>query len=90
MARTDGWREVDIGGQAQLERTFRFADFAAAMEFANALAEAAEAANHHPQMVIEWGRVTVRWYSHDAAAITERDERMALATNALAERQRGA
>jgi len=86
MARPEGWKEVEIGGQRQLECSFEFADFKAAMAFANAVAEAAEAANHHPELTIGWGRVTVRWYSHDAGGITERDERMAQTTSELAVR----
>ena len=67
-----------------LQRGYRFKDFAEAMAFANRLAEAAEAANHHPDIAISWNAVTVRWRTHVKRAITERDVDMARLTDELA------
>jgi 4a-hydroxytetrahydrobiopterin dehydratase len=75
-----GWAEVE----GALEREYRFADFAEAMAFVNLLAEAAEAANHHPDLALSWNRVTVRWWSHAQQAITERDVELARRTDELA------
>jgi 4a-hydroxytetrahydrobiopterin dehydratase len=75
-----GWAEVE----GALERGYRFADFAEAMAFVNLLAEAAEAANHHPDLALSWNRVTVRWWSHAQQAITERDVELARRTDELA------
>ncbi len=80
----DGWQRVVVDGTPQLEKHFRFDDFAAAMAFANAVAAAAQAADHHPQMIIQWGKVTVRWWSHDVGGISGRDIRLARATDELA------
>ncbi len=77
----EGWNEVE----GALERRFRFEDFKQAMAFVNRLAEAAEEANHHPDVSISWNRVTVRWWTHVAQAISERDVEMARRTDALAE-----
>src|SRR5579859_4540512 len=41
-------------------------DFAEAMTFVNAVAGAAEAANHHPDIAISWNKVTLRVTTHDA------------------------
>ena len=38
---------------------------------------AAEAANHHPDLELGWGRVAVRLVSHDVSGLTSRDLRMA-------------
>ena len=76
----EGWAEVD----GALERRFRFADFKEAIAFVNRLADAAEAANHHPDLTIHWDTVTVRWWTHVENAITERDVEMARRTDALA------
>jgi 4a-hydroxytetrahydrobiopterin dehydratase len=54
------------------------------MAFVNRLAEAAEAANHHPDLAISWNRVTVRWWTHAAQAITYRDVELARRTDELA------
>ena len=75
----EGWDEVD----GALERTFRFEDFAEAIAFVNRVAEAAEAANHHPDIEIRWNRVKLRWWTHVKKAITERDAEMAARTNEL-------
>src|SRR4029453_16928940 len=58
----EGWTEI----AGALEREFRCRDFAAAIEFVNRVAEAAEAANHHPDIEIRWNRVTLRWRTHSA------------------------
>jgi 4a-hydroxytetrahydrobiopterin dehydratase len=76
----DGWSE----SRGALEREYRFAHFAEAMAFVKRLAEAAEAANHHPDLAISWNRVTVRWSTHAQRAITERDVELARRTDELA------
>jgi 4a-hydroxytetrahydrobiopterin dehydratase len=76
----EGWAEV----AGALEREYRFADFAEAMAFVNLLAEAAEAANHHPDLAVSWNLVTVRWWTHVQQAITERDVELARRTDELA------
>ena len=76
----EGWNEV----RGALQRGYRFADFAEAMGFVNRLADAAEAADHHPDITISWNAVTVRWRTHVKRAITERDVEMARRTDELA------
>ena len=75
----EGWDEVD----GALEREFRFRDFAEALAFVNRVGEAAEAADHHPDVTIHWNRVTLRWWTHTRGAITERDAELARRTNEL-------
>jgi 4a-hydroxytetrahydrobiopterin dehydratase len=48
-------------------------DFVEAMRFVNAVAEAAEAANHHPDIAISWNKVTLRLSTHDAGGLTQLD-----------------
>jgi 4a-hydroxytetrahydrobiopterin dehydratase len=74
-----GWMEVD----GALEREFTFDGFPAAIGFVNRLAEAAEAADHHPDIAISYNRVTVRWTTHSAGGITDRDRELAAQTDAL-------
>jgi 4a-hydroxytetrahydrobiopterin dehydratase len=64
-----------------LERTFECASFPAAVAFVNRLAELAERENHHPDISISYRKVTVRWVSHSAGGITERDHVLAAATS---------
>jgi 4a-hydroxytetrahydrobiopterin dehydratase len=76
----EGWNEV----RGALQRGYRFKDFKEAMAFVNRLADAAEEANHHPDIAISWNAVTVRWSTHTKHAITERDLEMARRTDGLA------
>ena len=79
MSVPEGWAEVDRA----LERQFTLESFPAAIEFVNRLADAAEAANHHPDITISYKRVTVRWVTHSAGGITDRDRELAARTDEL-------
>jgi 4a-hydroxytetrahydrobiopterin dehydratase len=60
-----------------IERTVSFADFPAAIAFVNRIAQAAEKANHHPDIDIRWNKVRLALSSHDAGGLTERDFKLA-------------
>jgi 4a-hydroxytetrahydrobiopterin dehydratase len=77
-----GWRHE----RGALRRGWRFADFAGALAFVNALGALAEEANHHPDLELGWGRVAVAWTTHDAGGVTRRDVELASACDALAAR----
>ena len=64
LAKLDGWVIDYEQGNEKLVRTFDFPDFVLALAFANLIGELAEAENHHPQLVVEWGRVDVCWWTH--------------------------
>jgi 4a-hydroxytetrahydrobiopterin dehydratase len=76
----DGWEKQ---GDA-LVREFELPSFPAAIEFVDRLAELSESENHHPDIDIRYRRVTVRWSTHSAGGITEKDREMAERTSALA------
>ena len=80
MAGTDAWNEVDDA----LERTFEFEGFPEALAFVNRVGELAEAENHHPDIAIDYRRVTLRWWTHTAGGVTERDRELAEKSAALA------
>jgi 4a-hydroxytetrahydrobiopterin dehydratase len=64
--------EWSLVGEA-IQRTYQFKDFITAMKFVNAVAEAAEAAQHHPDILIRYSRVTLTLATHDASGITSKD-----------------
>jgi 4a-hydroxytetrahydrobiopterin dehydratase len=72
-------------GENSIERAFQFADFKAAMKFVNTIAEAAEAANHHPDILINYNKVTLTLVSHDSGGVTQRDLSMARKINEIAD-----
>ena len=59
-------------------------DFAEAMGFVNAVAQMAEAANHHPDIEIHWNRVTLRLWTHTVGGITQNDLDLAGGIDGLA------
>jgi len=77
-----GWaREGDT-----LTRKFTFAGFPDAIAYVTRLAFDAEAADHHPDLLINYKRVTVTWSTHDEGGITEKDFDGAMKADALAKR----
>jgi len=80
MSVPEGWSEVENA----LEREFRFDDFARAIAFVNRVAELAEGENHHPDVEIHYNRVTLRWSTHSAGGITDRDRELASRSAELA------
>lgn len=75
----DGWQEIE----GALERTFELDSFAEAIAFVNRVAELAEHENHHPDIAVSYRKVTLRWRTHSADAITERDRELAARCDAL-------
>jgi 4a-hydroxytetrahydrobiopterin dehydratase len=63
--------------QPQLCREFRFRNFAEALLFTNRIGELAEAADHHPALLTEWGKVTVSWWTHSIRGLHLNDFIMA-------------
>jgi 4a-hydroxytetrahydrobiopterin dehydratase len=66
-----------------IRHTYEFADFLRAMKFVNAVARAAERAQHHPDIDIRWNRVTLALTTHDAGGLTEKDFALAVKADAL-------
>lgn len=79
MTVPEGWSEID----GALEREFEFSDFRHALAFVNRVAELAEAADHHPDISVHYKRVTLRWSTHSAGGITDRDRELAAKTAEL-------
>ena len=57
--------------------------FPEAIAFVDRLAEVAEAENHHPDIDIRYRHVRVRWTTHSAGGITDRDRELAARTDGL-------
>jgi 4a-hydroxytetrahydrobiopterin dehydratase len=75
----EGWSEVDD----KLEREFKFDDFLQAIAFVNKVAELAQSENHHPDIEIHYNRVILRWWTHTAGGVTDRDRELAARSAAL-------
>ena len=74
------WREED----ESLIRDYEFKDFAAAMAFVNQVADAAEEANHHPDILVHgWNKVRLTLTTHSEGKLTENDRAMAERIDAI-------
>ena len=84
MREIPDWTIVTKDGEDRLERVYKTRDFAAALAFANAIGAAAEAEDHHPALLVEWGKVTVAWWTHAIGGLHRNDFVMAAKTDRLA------
>jgi len=78
-----GWQLKEIDDVSRLEKVFKFKDFAAALAFTNKVGAIAEEEDHHPLIVLEWGRVTVQWWTHVVKGLHKNDFIMAAKTDEL-------
>jgi 4a-hydroxytetrahydrobiopterin dehydratase len=81
----EDWRALFFGAFAY----FRTGSFSAGAELTAEIARLADAANHHPDVDLRYGGVTVRLFSHDVFGLTDRDVTLARQISTAA-RQRGA
>ncbi|HVK71893.1 MAG TPA: 4a-hydroxytetrahydrobiopterin dehydratase [Kofleriaceae bacterium] len=64
-----GWT---VDGE-RLRRSYELADFAAALGFVNELGAIAERENHHPDVLLGWGKVAIELWTHDVGGLSEND-----------------
>ena len=60
-----------------ISKTFKFKEFLHGIEFVQKVAEIAEAADHHPDITINYTRVTFSCSTHDAGGVTDKDFKLA-------------
>jgi len=60
-----------------IRKRYAFDGFTGAMAFVNRVAALAEEADHHPDFLVEYDKVTLTLTSHDSGGLTERDFRLA-------------
>lgn len=78
-----GWSLISNQGVAQIEKVYLFKDFNQALDFANAVGELADGSNHHPAILVEWGRTTITWWTHSIHGLHRNDFVMAAKTDYL-------
>lgn len=67
-----------------IRRELVLPDFVGAMKFVNAVARAAEKAQHHPDLDIRWNRVILTLSTHDAGGLTAQDFALAAIVDRIA------
>ena len=73
------WGEIN----GEITRTYQFDNFLEAMAFVQKVATYAEQAQHHPDILIRYNKVTLTVSTHDAGGITEKDFDLAAAMDGL-------
>ncbi len=66
-----GWKLVQ--NNTWLEKTYTFKNFAQALHFTNEVGKIAETQNHHPDIALGWGYVTIRLQTHAVGGLHEND-----------------
>lgn len=79
------WEIIAVAGVDQLQRTYYFNNFQAALDFTNKVGALAEIAQHHPALLTEWGKVTVTWWTHALNGLHRNDFIMAAKTDEAAQ-----
>ena len=76
----EGWDVIDDGAK-KLKKEFSFSNYSDSVDFSNKVADMAEQEDHHPQIILEWGKVTVIWWSHKIKGLHKNDFICAAKTN---------
>jgi len=77
------WQVREVDGMKRLEKAFKFKNFVQALEFTNKVGAIAEEQDHHPLIVLEWGKVTLNWWTHKIGGLHKNDFIMAARTDEI-------
>lgn len=64
------WRVID---EHHIQKTFLFPDFRTGLDFVNRVGAIAESEGHHPDLLLAWGRVEARIFTHKISGLSESD-----------------
>lgn len=83
LADLPGWMLDGDGANVAIQKTFTFANYLETISFVNAVAFIAERHNHHPDMLVHYGKCVVRLNTHDVNGISLTDIECATQVDAL-------
>ena len=90
MASVPRWKKINVDGVEQLRREFHFKDFREALDLSWKIGLLAEREAHHPTLLLEWGKLTVTWWTHKVDGLHNNDFIMAAKTDLVATMSREA
>ena len=67
------WQPVTVDSVLKLNKVFNFDSYSEAISFTNKIAQMAEEEDHHPAILLEWGRVEVTWWTHKIGGLHKND-----------------
>ena len=77
------WQPITTESVLKLNKVFNFENYAEAISFTNKIAQLAEEEDHHPAILLEWGRVEVTWWTHKIGGLHKNDFIAAAKTDLL-------
>ena len=83
LKRNTNWELLDDNDVQKLSKCYNFTNFVEAQRFTNNVAEMAEIEGHHPTIILEYGLVTVKWWSQKIKGLHELDITLSKQTDAL-------
>ena len=83
MPQIPSWSILENDDIKKLVCSFAFLDYDQTVNFANSVTKLAEEEDHHPEIIIEWGKVTVSWWSHKIKGLHMNDFICAAKTDEL-------
>ncbi|MFW2372182.1 MAG: 4a-hydroxytetrahydrobiopterin dehydratase [Gammaproteobacteria bacterium] len=83
LRQLDSWQIDRSTPEPQLVRSFKFKNFTEALGFCNRIGELAEQVDHHPSLLLEWGKVSVRWWTHTIGGLHINDFILAARTDRM-------
>ncbi len=83
MREIPDWELIEVDQVKRLTKSFTFKNFVDALAFTNKVGVLAEAEDHHPALLTEWGRVKVSWWTHKIKGLHVNDFVMAAKTDQL-------
>ena len=77
------WQPITTESVLKLNKVFNFKNYAEAISYTNKIAELAEEEDHHPAILLEWGKVEVTWWTHKIGGLHKNDFIAAAKTDQL-------
>lgn len=77
------WRYNEEDGIGKIQRAFSIQSYPSALNFARQVGLLAEDEGHHPVILIEWGSVTITWWTHKIKGLHRNDFIMAAKSDEL-------
>lgn len=87
LPQVPGWQLVEQDRIPRLTRTIKTRGFNGAIDLANRIARIADEEDHHPVILVEYGRLTVTWWTHAIRGLHQNDFIMAAKTDQLLQEQ---
>ena len=83
LPQLSGWKIVEREGVPNLERVYKFKNFQQALAFTDQVGDLAEEEGHHPDILTQWGKVTIWWSTHKIKNLHRNDFIMAARTDEI-------